>query len=45
MALVPLCIMYTIYIILNHLEIFYERPECFPETLYVQCDGGSENAN
>lgn len=35
----------TIHCILDRLEKFYQRHHYYPETLYVQVDGGSENAN
>lgn len=35
----------TIYCILRKLEEFKERNGYYPEKLFVQCDGGSENAN
>jgi hypothetical protein len=35
----------TIYCILRKLEEFFERHGYYPEKLYVQADGGSENAN
>ncbi len=35
----------TIYCILRQLESFHIRHGCYPETLYLQVDGGSENAN
>jgi hypothetical protein len=35
----------TIYCILSVLEKWYERNSRFPDTIYVQMDGGSENAN
>lgn len=35
----------TIHCILSALEDFYKRHDAFPETLYIQLDGGSENAN
>lgn len=35
----------TIYCILSQLESFKFRHKCYPEKLYVQIDGGSENAN
>lgn len=35
----------TIYCILRKLEDFFERHGYYPEKLYVQADGGSENAN
>jgi hypothetical protein len=35
----------TIYCILAQLESYRERTGHFPETLYVQIDGGAENAN
>lgn len=35
----------TIYCILARLEAYEERNGCYPEVLYVQVDGGSENAN
>lgn len=35
----------TIYCILRQLEAFKERHGYYPERLFVQCDGGSENAN
>jgi hypothetical protein len=35
----------TIYCLLRQLESFHKRHGCYPETLYLQVDGGSENAN
>jgi len=35
----------TIFCILNEIDKFYERNNAYPEELYVQVDGGSENAN
>jgi hypothetical protein len=35
----------TIYCILDCIESFYKRHYYYPETLYLQVDGGSENAN
>lgn len=35
----------TIYCIHSQLEKFFERNGFYPEELYVQVDGGSENAN
>lgn len=35
----------TIYIIFAEVENFYKRYGVYPEELYVQLDGGSENAN
>ena len=35
----------TIYIILSEIERFYQRNNVYPEEVYVQLDGGSENAN
>lgn len=35
----------TIYCILDRLEKFNQRHHYYPETLYVQLDGGPENAN
>jgi hypothetical protein len=35
----------TIYCILDRIEAFYRRHSYYPETLYLQVDGGSENAN
>lgn len=35
----------TIYCILRELHKFYDEHHYFPETLYVQVDGGAENAN
>jgi hypothetical protein len=35
----------TIYCILSQLEAWKIRNSHYPETIYVQCDGGSENAN
>lgn len=35
----------TIYCIHSQLELFHDRNGCYPEELYVQVDGGSENAN
>lgn len=35
----------TIYCILRKLEDFFERHGYYPEKLYIQADGGSENAN
>ena len=35
----------TIYIIFNEVERFFECHNCYPEEVYVQVDGGSENAN
>ena len=35
----------TIHCINAQLQKFRDRNGCFPDELYVQCDGGSENAN
>lgn len=35
----------TIYCIMAQLESYRERTGHFPDTLYVQVDGGAENAN
>lgn len=35
----------TIYCILNEFELFFRLYNRFPEEIYVQVDGGSENAN
>jgi hypothetical protein len=35
----------TIYCLLRQLESFHKRHGYYPETLYLQVDGGSENAN
>lgn len=35
----------TIYCILSQIEEFRRRNNYYPETIYLQCDGGSENAN
>ena len=35
----------TIYCVLRKLEEFKERYGYYPEKLFLQCDGGSENAN
>lgn len=35
----------TCYCILRTIEMFHARHKRFPETIYVQVDGGSENAN
>jgi hypothetical protein len=35
----------TIFCILSQLERYKIRNDCYPEELYVQVDGGSENAN
>lgn len=35
----------TIHCILSAIEDFYQRHGVFPETLFIQLDGGSENAN
>jgi hypothetical protein len=35
----------TIYCILSQLEAYRIRTGYYPETLYVQIDGGAENAN
>ena len=35
----------TIYCITKQLEGFYMRNNYYPDELYVQADGGSENAN
>lgn len=35
----------TIFCILAQLERYKIRNDCYPEELYVQVDGGSENAN
>ena len=35
----------TMYCILAELEEFRRRNMVYPETLFVQLDGGSENAN
>lgn len=35
----------TIYCILSQLELYFKRHGRYPEKLYVQVDGGSENAN
>jgi hypothetical protein len=35
----------TIYCILTQLELHFKRHGQYPEKLYVQVDGGSENAN
>lgn len=35
----------TIYCILDRLEAFFKEHYYYPETLYIQVDGGSENAN
>ena len=35
----------TCFCILRSIEMFYEKHNRFPETIYIQIDGGSENAN
>jgi len=35
----------TIYCITKQLEKFYDRNKCYPDELYIQADGGAENAN
>ena len=35
----------TAYILLSELEEFYKEHGFYPEELYIQLDGGSENAN
>lgn len=35
----------TIYCVLSQIEDFYQKNCYFPETLYLQVDGGCENAN
>jgi hypothetical protein len=35
----------SMYCILSQLESWVERHKCFPEELFIQVDGGSENAN
>lgn len=35
----------TCYCILRSIEMFYEKYGRFPEIIYIQIDGGSENAN
>lgn len=35
----------TIYCITKQLENFYDRHKCYPDDLYIQADGGAENAN
>jgi hypothetical protein len=36
---------FSIFCILYQLERWLERNQCFPEELFIQVDGGSENAN
>lgn len=35
----------TCFCILRTIEMFYEKHKRIPETIYIQIDGGSENAN
>ena len=35
----------TIYCITKQLEKFYNRHKTYPDELYIQVDGGAENAN
>jgi hypothetical protein len=35
----------TCFCILRSIEMFHEKHHRFPETIYIQIDGGSENAN
>jgi hypothetical protein len=36
---------FSIYCILSQLELWLQRHKCFPEELFIQLDGGAENAN
>ena len=36
---------FTIYCILSQLESWFIRNRCYPEELFIQIDGGAENAN
>lgn len=35
----------TIYCVTKQLERYYQSHECYPDELYIQVDGGGENAN
>jgi hypothetical protein len=39
------CANMTIFCIMSQLQRYRERSNCYPEELYLQVDGGAENAN